>query len=63
MKPIPNQLTFRQVCDDDVAIWHRAFALASQMSTAERRAAVFTALVLSCLRLGISMHDLLNREV
>lgn len=45
MNQIPNQLTFRQVCDDDVAIWHRAFALASQMSTAERRAAVFTALV------------------
>ncbi|SKC78464.1 hypothetical protein SAMN05445504_2398 [Burkholderia sp. CF099] len=63
MNHIPKSLTMRPISDADVVLWRQLFHHAGRFNTPERRAAMYTALVLTCLKCSISMHDLFNREI
>jgi len=63
MDALPNPLAMRPVSDHDASLWRNLFDCAGQFSTPERRAGMYAALIIACLRLHISVRDLLNRGV
>lgn len=63
MTDLPNPLTMRPVTDHDAALWQELFCLAGQLDCPTLRAKTYAGLVCCCLRLNISMHEVLSRAV